>query len=148
MISCFLATVKIRLQISYTTPFTPPGATSYPSIFSYTCVAYDPWKVMMTYAAPLPPTRPLPFLARNFASRPDVSSIMHIHSRDVLAVSCLEMGLQCYAQDTVPFYGRVNYYDWDGVSDDHDEQEALGNSLTGLTAEGYTPHTLMVSLGV
>ena len=44
----------------------------------------------------------------------------------------------------MPFYGRVNYYDWDGVSDDYNEQEALGNSMTGLTAEGHTAHTLMM----
>jgi len=60
-----------------------------------------------------------------YAARPDIGAIIHLHTPYATAVSCLEMGFVPYTQDGAYFHGRVATYEWDGVSDDANEQPLL-----------------------
>ncbi len=59
------------------------------------------------------------------AARPDVHCIMHSHSSAGLAVSVLKNGLVRMIQDAMPFYGRLAYHDYEGLSMDTDERDRL-----------------------
>ena len=74
-----------------------------------------------------------------YEARPDVMAIVHTHTPAIMAVSCLEGGLQCITQDGAAFYERVAYHDWEGVSTDGDEKARLGRDM------GPSPyHTLIM----
>eukprot|EP00401_Gymnodinium_catenatum_P006126 CAMPEP_0117601976 /NCGR_PEP_ID=MMETSP0784-20121206/77326_1 /TAXON_ID=39447 /ORGANISM="" /LENGTH=521 /DNA_ID=CAMNT_0005404747 /DNA_START=109 /DNA_END=1672 /DNA_ORIENTATION=+ len=66
-----------------------------------------------------------------YAARPDVKAIVHLHTSAATAVSCLESGFSCLAQDSAPFYDRVGYHDWEGISDDTAECDRLGAAVKG-----------------
>ena len=63
-------------------------------------------------------------------ARPDVHCVMHSHSPAGLAVSTLKDGLQPMIQDAMPFYGRVAYHDYEGLSTDTAERVRLANNLS------------------
>ncbi len=63
------------------------------------------------------------------AARPDVHCVMHSHAEAGLAVSVLKDGLLPMIQDAMPFYGRVSYHDYEGLSTDVAERERLAASL-------------------
>lgn len=63
------------------------------------------------------------------AARPDVHCVMHSHAESGLAVSALEDGLIPMVQDAMPFFDRVAYHDYEGVSTDTAERERLAASL-------------------
>ena len=69
---------------------------------------------------------------------PDVRAIVHHHTPSVVAVSCMEGGLQYLTQDASAFVDRVAYHDWEGVSDDYDEKSRLAAAL------GPKAHTLLM----
>eukprot|EP00746_Dinoflagellata_sp_MGD_P150752 gnl/MRDRNA2_/MRDRNA2_82546_c0_seq4.p1 gnl/MRDRNA2_/MRDRNA2_82546_c0~~gnl/MRDRNA2_/MRDRNA2_82546_c0_seq4.p1 ORF type:complete len:304 (-),score=58.67 gnl/MRDRNA2_/MRDRNA2_82546_c0_seq4:388-1299(-) len=56
---------------------------------------------------------------------PDALAVCHVHAPAVEALSCLEGGLQIYSQGGMPFYERVAYHDWQGISDDDNEAEDI-----------------------
>lgn len=60
-----------------------------------------------------------------YSGRPDISCVLHTHSRYVMAVSALECGLLPLSQIGLQFYDRVAYHDYEGVSLDLDERERL-----------------------
>ena len=60
-----------------------------------------------------------------YNKRPDVKAICHLHSPALLAVSCLQEGMQFFSQESAGFYGKVSYHDWEGMSDDTSEQVSL-----------------------
>jgi len=64
-----------------------------------------------------------------YDARPDVNAIVHLHTPAAVAVSCLEDGFMCLAQDSAFFYERVAYHDWEGLSDDVSECERLGKAV-------------------
>lgn len=64
-----------------------------------------------------------------YAARPDVQCIMHSHPEAGLAVSALKDGLMPMVQDAMPFYNRVAYHDYEGLSIDVRERERLSASL-------------------
>lgn len=57
-----------------------------------------------------------------YEERPDVRSVVHLHTIASQAVSCLADGFQAYTQDAAYVYGRVASYDWKGFSFDEDEK--------------------------
>lgn len=58
--------------------------------------------------------------------------MIHIHSAAVLAVSILEDGLgELIEQDAALFFNRIAFHDWEGISDDAAEREALMASSAG-----------------
>lgn len=64
-----------------------------------------------------------------YQARPDVTCVMHTHTRAGLAISCLESGLVPLVNDTMMFHGNVGYHDYEGISDDTDERARLAESL-------------------
>lgn len=63
------------------------------------------------------------------AARADVHCVMHSHSEGGLAVSALREGLIPMVQDALPFFGRVAYHDYEGLSVDKAERERLAANL-------------------
>ena len=77
------------------------------------------------------------------AARPDVHCIMHSHSQSGLAVSVLEDGLIPMIQDVMPFYNRVAYHDYEGLSVDTAERHALAADLGDKKAMIMRNHGLL-----
>ena len=63
------------------------------------------------------------------AARPDINCVMHSHTDAGIAVSALKDGLLPMIQDALPFYKRVSYHDYEGLSVDIAERERLAASL-------------------
>jgi ribulose-5-phosphate 4-epimerase/fuculose-1-phosphate aldolase len=76
-----------------------------------------------------------------YDSRPDVHACVHVHSPAILAVSCLEEGLQYISQESCSFYGKLAYQAFEGMEDDFDEQahiqEALGATANTLIMQNH-----------
>jgi ribulose-5-phosphate 4-epimerase/fuculose-1-phosphate aldolase len=62
-------------------------------------------------------------------ARPDVNSVVHLHTVPGVAVSTRKGGLKFYCQESMRFYGRVGYHDYEGISRDTDEREGLSRDL-------------------
>ena len=53
-----------------------------------------------------------------YDARPDVQSVVHLHTRSAVAVSCLEQGFMCLDQNGSQFFGdMVAYHEYEGISD-------------------------------
>ncbi|MFQ5547192.1 MAG: class II aldolase/adducin family protein [Woeseia sp.] len=63
------------------------------------------------------------------AARPEVACVMHCHSSAGLAVSVLKDGLVPMVLDAMPFYNRVAYHDFEGLSIDEEERSRLAADL-------------------
>lgn len=63
------------------------------------------------------------------AARPDLHCVMHSHSQHGLAVSALKDGLIPMVQDAMPFFEKVAYHDYEGLSTDVAERTRLANNL-------------------
>lgn len=63
------------------------------------------------------------------AARDDVRCIAHSHSQAGMAVSALRDGLVPMTIDAMPFYNRVAYHEFEGLSDDAAECERIAASL-------------------
>eukprot|EP00035_Acanthoeca_spectabilis_P007282 m.134628 g.134628 ORF g.134628 m.134628 type:complete len:252 (-) comp13878_c0_seq1:1579-2334(-) len=66
-----------------------------------------------------------------YQSREDVGAIVHTHIPEIVAVACLEKGLQIYDQSGAIFHNDVAYYDWQGVSLDREEGPMLSAAVAG-----------------
>mmetsp|Transcript_12624 Transcript_12624/g.30988 ORF Transcript_12624/g.30988 Transcript_12624/m.30988 type:complete len:1158 (+) Transcript_12624:43-3516(+) len=66
-----------------------------------------------------------------YEARPDVKAIVHLHTPATVAVSCLEDGFMCLAQESAYFHDKVAYHDWEGISDDIGEKESLMRNAAG-----------------
>jgi len=64
-----------------------------------------------------------------YAARPDVRSIIHIHTPAILAVSCLGDGFQFLTQDSATFYKRLGYHKFEGIQSAEEEKERIAESL-------------------
>ena len=76
-------------------------------------------------------------------ARPDVHCIMHSHSSAGLAVSVLKNGLVPMIQDAMPFYGRLAYHDYEGLSVEPGERERLAANLGDKKAMIMRNHGLL-----
>jgi len=77
------------------------------------------------------------------AARPDVHCVMHTHSDGGMAVSALKEGLLPLQIDGIPFYNRVAYHDFEGLSVETDERERLAADLGDLNAMILRNHGLL-----
>ncbi len=62
-------------------------------------------------------------------AREDATCVIHTHTEAGMAVSALEDGLMFTNQDSMTFYNRVAYHDFEGVAFDLDERERLIRDL-------------------
>ncbi|MYE20342.1 MAG: class II aldolase/adducin family protein [Rhodospirillales bacterium] len=62
-------------------------------------------------------------------AREDAMCVMHTHTEAGMAVSALEDGLTYTNQDSMMFYGRVAYHDFEGLAFDLSERERLVSDL-------------------
>lgn len=62
-------------------------------------------------------------------ARPDLSCVMHTHSRGGQGVSALKCGLLPLCQEALMFYEDVGYHDFEGLADGEDEMERLARDL-------------------
>lgn len=62
-------------------------------------------------------------------ARPDVGCVMHLHTDEAVAVSCLEEGLLPLNQTAMLICDQLAYHDYEGVSIDQSERERLGAHL-------------------
>ncbi len=63
------------------------------------------------------------------AARPDVNSVMHLHSRDGVAVSALREGLLPLSQNALNIWHDVAYHAFEGVATAADERARLAADI-------------------
>jgi len=61
--------------------------------------------------------------------RPDVNCAIHIHSRAGLALSAHSRGLRMLSQNSLRFYKRLGYHDYQGIVEDSSEREQIATAL-------------------
>jgi ribulose-5-phosphate 4-epimerase/fuculose-1-phosphate aldolase len=62
-------------------------------------------------------------------ARHDLACVIHTHTGDGMAVSCMEEGLLPITQHALKFYGQMGYHDYEGIALDLGERERLVASL-------------------
>jgi ribulose-5-phosphate 4-epimerase/fuculose-1-phosphate aldolase len=65
------------------------------------------------------------------SARADVNSVMHLHTRDGVAVSTLREGLLPLSQNALNVYHDVAYHAFEGVATAEDERERLAADIGG-----------------
>jgi ribulose-5-phosphate 4-epimerase/fuculose-1-phosphate aldolase len=64
-----------------------------------------------------------------YEARPDVHAIVHLHTKNAVAVGCLKEGFEAVTQDGAFFHKRVAEHAWEGVSDDLREGPRIAMNL-------------------
>jgi len=64
-----------------------------------------------------------------YSARPDVNAVVHLHTRNAVAVGCLKEGYEGLTQDGSYFHDSVAYHEWEGVSDDPGEGVRIGENI-------------------
>lgn len=77
------------------------------------------------------------------AARADVHCVMHSHSEGGLVVSAMAEGLIPMVQDAIPFYRRLAYHDYEGLSVDPAERQRLAANLGDMNAMILRNHGLL-----
>lgn len=77
------------------------------------------------------------------AAREDLAAVAHTHTEAGTALSCLECGLLPLNQDSLIFYDRVGYHDFEGIALDLDERERLVKDLGSHYAMIMRSHGLL-----
>ena len=62
-------------------------------------------------------------------ARHDLDCVIHTHTADGIAVSCMQEGLLPISQHALKFYGHLGYHDYEGIALDLEERERLVASL-------------------
>ncbi len=71
-------------------------------------------------------------------ARPDINAVMHVHTEEGIAISALKGGLKFFCQDSMNFYNRTGYHDFEGIATDPDECARLARDL------GEKNHTVVL----
>jgi ribulose-5-phosphate 4-epimerase/fuculose-1-phosphate aldolase len=79
------------------------------------------------------------------AARPDVTCVLHTHTRAGIAISCLREGLLPLSQIAMQFYNRVAYHDYEGIALDLDERERVARDLGRRRAMILRNHGLLTA---
>ena len=81
-----------------------------------------------------------------FEARPDVRSILHVHTEAGQYVSCLPgvSPLVLYTQDGGGFFGKVGVHEFSGVATDREECEIIAKDVTRKTITGDLPEVLIM----
>lgn len=71
-----------------------------------------------------------------YKNRPDIQSVFHIHTPEIVSVSACQEGLLPISQWALHFYGQIAYHDYDSLSLDQNQGDRLvqdlGDKLTML----------------
>ena len=67
-----------------------------------------------------------------YCARLDVCAIIHLHTPNAVAVSCLADGFQALTQDSAFFYKKVAVHEWEGLSNNTEESERIGNAVHSI----------------
>lgn len=78
-------------------------------------------------------------------ARPDVNCVLHTHTTNGVAVSCLKDGLLPISQFALFYYGRIAYHDYEGVACDLDERQRLAADLGDKPAMILRNHGLLTA---
>ena len=62
-------------------------------------------------------------------ARPDISCIIHTHTRAGMAVAAMKCGLLPLSQTSIRFVGHLGYHDYEGPAVDLDERERIVQDL-------------------
>jgi ribulose-5-phosphate 4-epimerase/fuculose-1-phosphate aldolase len=76
-------------------------------------------------------------------ARPDVTCVIHTHTRAGCAVSAMAEGLMPISQTALRFYGRIGYHDFEGPATDLAERERLIANLGQWDALVLRHHGLL-----
>src|SRR5256714_2264204 len=76
-------------------------------------------------------------------ARPDVSCIIHTHTRAGMAVAAMKCGLLALSQTSIRFEGHIGYHDYEGPAVDLDERERLVRGLGAHDAMVMRNHGLL-----
>jgi ribulose-5-phosphate 4-epimerase/fuculose-1-phosphate aldolase len=76
-------------------------------------------------------------------ARPDVSCIIHTHTRAGMAVAAMKCGLLSLSQTSIRFEGHIGYHDYEGPAVDLDERERLVADLGAHDAMVMRNHGLL-----
>ena len=79
------------------------------------------------------------------AARPDLTCVLHTHTRAGIAVSCLKEGLLPLSQIALQFHNRVAYHDYEGIALDLGERERLARDLGSRKAMILRNHGLLTA---
>ncbi len=72
------------------------------------------------------------------AARPDLQCVLHTHSQNATAISCLEEGFIPLTQMGCMFYNRVATHEFEGIALDLAERERIVNDM------GQDKHTMLL----
>jgi len=64
-----------------------------------------------------------------YRARPDINSIFHIHTPEVVAVSCNKYGLKPYSQWALHFYQKIVYHEYNSLALNKTDGEDLVKDL-------------------
>ena len=78
-------------------------------------------------------------------ARHDLACVIHTHTADGMAVSCLEEGLLPITQHALKFYGRLGYHTYEGIALDLGERERLVKDLGTHDAMILRNHGLLAA---
>ena len=62
-------------------------------------------------------------------ARPDVNCVVHLHTVPGIAVSAQKHGLKFLCQESLRFYGRIGFHEYEGVARETSECERLSHDL-------------------
>ena len=76
-------------------------------------------------------------------ARPEINAVMHIHSKPGLAISARAGGLRYLTQESMMFFNRLAYHDFEGLAHDLDERGRLARDLGSHKAMILRNHGLL-----
>jgi len=80
-----------------------------------------------------------------YKHRPDVNSVVHLHTTNGVALSALKEGLLPLSQHACHFYGRVAYHDYEGIIIEKSEQKTLLRDLGNKNIMVLRNHGLLTA---
>lgn len=80
-----------------------------------------------------------------YKHRPDVNSVVHLHTHYGVALSALKEGLLPLSQHACHFYGRIAYHDYEGILIEKSEQKKLLHDLGNKNIMVLRNHGLLTS---
>lgn len=76
-------------------------------------------------------------------ARPDVNSVVHVHTNAGMAMSAHAVGLRFITQGAMRFYNRISYHPYEGIAGDLDERDRIARNLGKNKAMIMNNHGLL-----
>ena len=80
------------------------------------------------------------------SARPDVNCAVHVHTENGMALSGLKHGLRMVSQQSLRFYKRIGYHEYEGITEDFDERARINKDL-GQNRALIMQHHGMLTVG-